>query len=105
MKLVEAEKKSIPKFPCMVGTRFSYEEKEKVQALAEEAGMSLCAYLRARALGFKIQHRADTKALNSAISKLNQLGGLLKHLHSEGQKIPWNLLKEIEAAIKRVGQK
>jgi hypothetical protein len=59
----------------------SPQERETVAAKAAEAGLTLSAYLRAAALGTKIESAADQRAI-LALLQINadqgRLGGLLK---------------------------
>lgn len=105
MEVVDIVKKSNPKFPCMVGTRFAPDEFEKIKVQAAEAGLSVCAYVRLRAIGGKIQRRAEIEALSDAVGVLRQVAGLMKHLHNEGQKVPYSLVYECVEAIRRIGAK
>lgn len=85
----------------MVGTRFAPDEFEKIQDMAAAAGMSLCAYVRTRALGGHIKSRIDKTAIDGAINELRMTKGLMKTLHNEGQKIPYPLVRKCEQAIER----
>lgn len=101
METVATVKKSGPKLPRMVGTRFTQGEFEEIQALAEAAELSVCGYVRLRAIGGHIKSRIDKKAIDDAINELRMTKGLMKNLHNEKQRIPYALVQKCEQAIDR----
>ncbi len=56
--------------------RFRPEEKQRVEAEARKAGMTVSEYVRRRALGIPVKSRVSEQAIN----ELRRLGGLQKHL-------------------------
>lgn len=101
MDVGDVIKKNEPRFPKMVGTRFTLSEYEKIRTIAAAAGMSVCAYVRLRTIGGRIKSRIDKKAIDDAINELRQTKGLMKHLHNEGQRIPFGLVQRCDRAIDR----
>lgn len=106
MDTVEVTPKTAgPKYPIAAHTRFSPIEFQRVQEAAKAAGLSVCAYIRARTLGEKIKPKMDRRAKALAVGQLAQVGGLIKHLFNEGvagDLVPLTLVDEVSAAIRRV---
>jgi len=87
----------------LVVVRCTPREKAEVEALAAEAGISLSAYLRRRALGLPVHSTADATMIN----ELRKIGGLVKHIHNQTNGVnsreTASVLVELVAAIKRIG--
>jgi len=79
-------------------------EKERVQALAKEAGLTVSQFLMRRALGTPVHSKADVQTIN----ELRRLGGLLKLLHTQSggayRDTTSDALHEATAAIRRIAQ-
>jgi len=79
-------------------------EKEHVQALAKEAGLTVSQFLLRRALGTPVHSKADVQTIN----ELRRLGGLLKHLHTQSggayRQATAEAVNETIAAIRRIAQ-
>lgn len=88
----------------LVVIRCTPDEKEQAKALAKEAGLSLSAFFRKRALGVPVHSKADTTMIN----ELRKIGGLVKHVHNQtdgvNSKETAAALVELTAAIKRIGE-
>ena len=87
----------------LVVVRCTPEEKMQAEALASEAGLSVSALFRRRALGLPVHSAADAKMIN----ELRKLGGLVKHIHNQTNGVnsyeTATVLVELVAAIKRIG--
>ena len=85
--------------------RCTPDEKETVRQKAEEAGLSIGAFMLKAALGRKIAPQTDHKLIN----ELSRLGGLQKHLFMEGKGVGSKeyaeILQALKAAILRVEQR
>ncbi len=88
----------------MVPVRMEPDERDKIDALAAEAGLTRSAFMRRRSLGLPVRSIADAQTIN----ELRRLGGLLKHVHNqtggEHSQATAAALVEITAAIKRIGK-
>jgi len=89
---------------ALVVIRCTPDEKAKTEALANEAGLSLSAFFRKRALGTPVHSKADAAMIN----ELRKMGGLVKHIHNQtdgaNSKETAAVLVELTAAIKRIGE-
>lgn len=78
-------------------------ERAAIVARAQEAGLSVSQYLRARGVGERVRSIADQQTIN----ELRRLGGLLKKVHTDSRgaysDATSEALREIVAAIKRIG--
>jgi hypothetical protein len=78
-------------------------EKAAVVARAQEAGLPVSEYLRARGMGQRVRSIADQQTIN----ELRRVGGLLKKVHTDSRgaysDATAEALREIVAAIKRIG--
>jgi len=87
---------------ALVVIRCTPDEKAKAEALANEAGLSLSAFFRKRALGAPVHSKADAAMIN----ELRKMGGLVKHIHNQtdgvNSKETAAVLVELTAAIKRI---
>ena len=87
----------------LVVVRCTPAEKAQSGALALEAGLSLSAFFRKRALGLPVHSKADQTTIN----ELRRLGGLVKHIHIETNgaysKETSGVLVALMDAIKRIG--
>ena len=83
--------------------RMTEDEKARASALSDEAGLSLSAYVRRRALGLPVHSKADAQTIN----ELRKLGGLVKHIHNQSGGAysvdTAAILVQILEAINRVG--
>ena len=81
------------------------EERDEIRQKAEDAGLSIGAFMLRAALGRKIVPQTDHKLIN----ELSRLGGLQKHLFKEGNGVGSKeyaeILQAIKAAIFRIEQK
>lgn len=81
------------------------EERDEIRQKAEDAGLSIGAFMLRAALGRKIAPQTDHKLIN----ELSRLGGLQKHLFKEGNGVGSKeyaeILQAIKAAIFRIEQK
>ena len=105
MKITYAEKKSGPKFPQVARTRFSTVEFEQVQAAAQKANMSVCAYIRLRTLGLPVKHKVKNHEIDNAINFLSQVSGLVKNLFNEGESrelVPLEITEDVVEAIRHI---
>lgn len=77
-------------------------EREKIESLANECGMSIGSYLLKCGLNKKVSSKIDKKL----ISELSKLGGLQKHLFNESggiyTKEYGDLLNEITSLITKI---
>lgn len=87
------------KYPIQIQSRVSAEDMEKIRDNATRAGMSVCQYLRERAVGAHISGKLDTKVLN----ELNAIGRNLHQMWKEGHKTD-AALDAVIAAAKRLEQ-
>ena len=80
--------------------RLTTEEKSFIKQQAKAAGIPVSAYVRALATGTTIQTKTDVEM----IKKLRGLGGLCKHLFTQGADPAATnaALKELEAAAARL---
>jgi hypothetical protein len=80
-------------------------EKAQLQQKAADCGMTVTAYMVSAALGRQTRSKVDAQILN----ELRRLGGLQKHLFTEGggklSKELAAVLAEVQAAIARVAAK
>lgn len=78
------------------------DEGTEIQARAQDAGLTVSEFLRCSALNRRIRNQTDRNVVN----ELRRLGGLQKHLFTEGggvlSKEYSQVLVEIVAAIKRL---
>jgi hypothetical protein len=74
------EKQSKAKYPKTLFSRCSEEDFQRVEHAAAVAGLSLCAYVRARATGAHITAKTDTQTFN----EIRRIGRMLKRMWSEG---------------------
>ena len=85
--------------------RCTPEDKQAVREKAEDAGLSIGAFMLRAALGRKIAPQTDHKLIN----ELSRRGGLQKHLFKEGNGVGSKeyaeILQAIKAAIFRIEQK
>ena len=94
MSTAQTEPKNRGKYPVLLRSRVSQEQMEKIRKDAEMAGMTVCKYVRERAVGNTVKAKVDIKVL----SGLNRIGGLLKHLHNNGQDTSEALAQITKAA-------
>ncbi|SHN73396.1 plasmid mobilization protein [Desulfovibrio litoralis] len=105
MKIIHTQKNAGAKYPVPAHTRFSPEEFEKVQASAQKANMSICSYLRHKALGLPIKSKVENYNLSQAINFLSQVSGLIKNLFVEGESrnlVPLSMVEDVADAIRRI---
>lgn len=80
-------------------------EKVRLQEKARDCGMTVTAYMMSAALGRQTRSKGDAHMLN----ELRRLGGLQKHLFTEGggkmSKELAAVLVEVQAAVARVAAK
>jgi len=69
------------KYPERLYTRVSAEQKEQIQNSADTAGMTICEYLRERALSRHVKSTVDVRML----AELRRIGGMVKSLWKEGR--------------------
>ncbi len=70
------------KYPVKIFSRVSHAEMEKIRDDAARAGMSICKYVRTRAVGGHVSGKIDVKTL----AELNAVGRMLKKMWSEGHQ-------------------
>lgn len=105
MKITNAKKTAGAKYPFVAHTRFSFEELEQVKANAAKTNLSVCAFLRHKALGLPIKSKVESHEMSKAINFLSQVSGLVKKLHKDGEScelVPFTLLDDIALAIRHV---
>lgn len=68
------------KYPCIIRTRVSLEQHEKIKEAAEIAGMRLSSYARHRLAGAHVSSKMDLQTLH----EIRRQGGLLKMLAMQG---------------------
>lgn len=86
------------KYPVTLTFRCSLNERDYIRNCAKVSGHSISKYLRKMALKKHIQAKADKEA----VALLFKLGGLFKSLHTQGQKIPWELVEKCNNIIERI---
>jgi len=83
-------------------TRCLPEEAEEIRSKAIDSGVTVSEFLRCAALGRKTRSTIDSQVIN----ELRRLGGLQKHLFSEGKGVHSKeyaeILKSIKEAILRI---
>lgn len=87
------------KYPRPLRTCVSDEQLEKIRDEATRAGMSVCRYLRERAIGGHVSGKIDTNTLQ----ELNSIGRMLKKMWSEGHETG-PAISAVIAAAKRLEQ-
>lgn len=86
--------------------RCTPEEAADIQDRAAASGNSLSAFLRASALGRRLRNRQDRLAVAELVSiaaELRRLGGLQKHLFTEGGNVRSKEYSDVLIALKAAG--
>ena len=99
-----------PHYPRSLSSCCSEDEYARVQHAAETAGLSVCAYVRARAVGAHVAAK-QPKTDRDTIAELQKLGGSLKRFWSVADAAgnaalsaeASAALSELREAVKRIG--
>lgn len=87
------------KYPVKIFSRVSVAEMEKIRDEAGRAGMSVCRYIRERAIGGHVSGKLDVKVLN----ELNAIGRNLHRMWKEGHPTG-PAISAVVAAAKKLEQ-
>jgi uncharacterized protein (DUF1778 family) len=79
-----AEERSIAGKTRRFELRLSDDDRERFQAMADSAGITLSELIRRRLHGAKVVPRRDTTKL---LNEIRRQGGLLKYLHIRGEPV------------------
>ena len=88
------------RYPCQLRFRVSDEQLPQIEKDAENAGMSVCAFVRARATGQPVRSRVDAQAMR----ELNRGIGLFKKTLGELREHPDDpaLLPEVRQTLRAI---
>lgn len=88
----------MPKYPFQLRTKVSARELQIINKNAECAGLSVCAYLRERAVGNPVQSLTDA----STALAIDKFGRMIRNLKFQGPlaKIVVAELRELKELIK-----